>query len=141
MTSERVPALGDYESYLEQLNPGGDNLSIKHLDQALHPDGSNFVELVMKSRIKSRTKHHTDHIIAVGIKNGKFPISAVGSRKLNIAEAFTLAETLTNYAEGGASRSEFTKVLSGFSNIFRSPARGMSSMFRRGNYENSGMMR
>lgn len=117
---------------------GGGDTSIKQVDDALHPDGSNFVSLIMKTRINPKHQPDFDHIIGSAIKSGKLSVPAIPG-KLNSAEAHVIAHSITQYGLNGQSRSEFTKILGGFGSVV---AGGMN-MFRgrrRRQYDQSGQV-
>lgn len=108
------------EEQLDVVNFGGGDTSIQQIDVALHPNGSNFIELIMKSRIEPFMQPDIDHILGSAIKSGKLKLESVGE-KLNSAEAHVLAHAITQYAVNGQSRSEFTRILGGINSVVRDP--------------------
>lgn len=117
---------------------GGGDTSIKQVDEALHPDGSNFISLIMKSRISAKHQPDFDHIIGSAIKSRKLNVPAIPGQ-LNSAEAHVIAHAITQYALNGQSRNEFTRILGGFGNMIS----GGLNMFRgrrRRQYDQSGQV-
>lgn len=109
------------EEQLDMVNFGGGDTSIQQIDVALHPNGSNFIELIMKSRIEPSMQPDIDHIIGSAIKSGKLTLPSIQDDKLNSAEAHVIAHSITQYAVNGQSRNEFTRILGGINSIVRDP--------------------
>ena len=118
------------EDQLDVVGMNGGDTSVQQLDKALHPDGSNFTELLMKSRVNPKLQSDMDHIIGSAIKAGKINIGGV-TGKLNSAEAHILAHTITQYSINGQSRNEFTRILSGAASMMSNPLRFMQGRRKR----------
>lgn len=94
----------------------GQSNAVKEVDQALHPDGSNIVLLMMKSRGNPSVKAQADHILSMSIKRGELTtvLKSSGGKPLNAATALLLADNINSYNQRGESRAE---LLDGLSSI------------------------
>jgi len=128
------PGLNEIESSMDMLNFGDGNQSIKQLDRAMHPDGSSLIELWMKSRITPEAQPFLDHIMADGIRRGKFAVPFLTTKKINAAEALVAANMITSIALSGEGRSEFQKILGGVSAFVRQPMNYFKGQQRRSTY-------
>ena len=109
---------------------------IKQVDQALHPDGTSYVEMLLKTRIDPEIQPQMDHLIADAIMSGNVVLPFFKDKSPNLVEALTAAHMMTQYAINGQSRFEFTKILAGLGNMITAPLRNMRG--GRSNYGQGG---
>lgn len=131
------PSPKELDESLDEVNIDSGGTHIRQVDKALHPDGSIFVELAMKTRINPEAQPFIDHLIADGIRTGNIEIGFFKDQKPNAAEALTVAHMITQYSINGESRNEFTRILGGLGNMLTAPLRGFSNR-NRSNYEGNG---
>ncbi len=111
---------------------------IKQVDEALHPDGTNFVEILMKTRIDPAVQPQMDHLLSDAIQSGTFDIPFFKGKNPNAVESLLAAHAITQYAINGQSRFEFTKILAGLGNMITAPIRSMGRGGGRSNYGDQG---
>jgi hypothetical protein len=96
---------------------------IKQVDDALHPNGSNFIEMLLKTRIDPAIQPQLDHLLADAIMSGTIDMPFFKGKNPNAVEALTASHVMTQYAIDGRSRFEFTKILAGLGNMITAPLR------------------
>ena len=112
---------------LDVMNFGDGSNVVKQIDAGLHPDGKQFIELMVKSRVSAQAQPYLDHILARAIQTGKLEVPVVVGKRLNMAEALALAHSVTQVSIRGESRHEFVRVLSGVAGIARGGMRFFGS--------------
>lgn len=102
------------------------NNAVREVDAALHPDGSNLLHVMMKSRQDSKTKAEADLIMAMGIRRGEWSdnLKQPGGKRFNAASALLMADAINSYGQDGKSRDELLEGLSSIPLINRRPASG-----------------
>ncbi len=98
---------------------------IKQVDEALHPDGTNFVEMLLKTRVDPDIQPQLDHLLSDSIMTGNITLPFFKGKTPNAVEALTAAHIMTQYAINGQSRFEFTRILAGLGNMLTAPLRNM----------------
>lgn len=109
---------------------------IKQVDEALHPSGDNFIEMLLKTRIDPDIQASLDHLLSDAIMTGNITIPFFKGKHPNSIEALAVAHIMTQYSINGQSRIEFTKILAGLGNMLTAPFRGMRG--GRSNYGQGG---
>ncbi len=115
----------ELETDLETVGFDQGGTHIKQVDEALHPDGTNFVEMLLKTRIDPAIQPQMDHLLSDAFQNGTIDIGFFKGKSPNAIESLTAAHIMTQYAINGESRFEFTKILAGLGNMITAPLRGM----------------
>ena len=111
---------------LETVGFDSGGTHIKQVDEALHPDGTNFIELLLKTRIDPETQPQLDHLLSDAIQSGTIDLPFFKGKNPNAVESLMAAHTMTQYAINGQSRFEFTKILAGLGNMITAPLRSMN---------------
>ena len=115
----------ELDSDLDTVGFDQGGTSIKQVDEALHPDGSSFVEMLLKTRIDPETQPQLEHLLSDSIMTGNIVIPFFKGKTPNAVEALTAAHIMTQYALNGQSRLEFTKILGGLGNMITAPLRAL----------------
>ncbi len=111
---------------------------IKQVDEALHPDGTNFVEMLLKTRVDPAIQPQLDHLLSDAFQSGTIVIPFFQGKNPNAIESLMGAHIMTQYAVNGQSRFEFTKILAGLGNMITAPLRNMRGGNGRSNYGDQG---
>jgi hypothetical protein len=83
---------------------------IRQADQALHPDGSALVAVIMKARGEPHVKPQVDHIVSMMIRDGALDGVVQGGSEMDALQALVAADFIVSYNQDGKSREELIRM-------------------------------